>query len=156
MPTSGTRAGGAVWSRRSSWRAAAPAPACFVVADGLALPVREAGCDVAVSGLVLNFLPAPGAAVAEASRVVRPGGLVAAYVWAPASRICGSRSRPGRAPPPATSPASPSPPGTGCVTGSAIPCRRGRMGRSRSLPAHGRSRAESPAAPAPDSADTLR
>ncbi|MER7513505.1 class I SAM-dependent methyltransferase [Streptomyces lavendulae] len=62
-------------------RAAAPAPACFVVADGMALPVRDAGCDVAVSGLVLNFLPAPGAAVAEASRVVGPGGLVAAYVW---------------------------------------------------------------------------
>lgn len=62
-------------------RAAAPAPACFVVADGLSLPVRGAAYDVAVSGLVLNFFPAPGAAVAEASRAVRPGGLVAAYVW---------------------------------------------------------------------------
>lgn len=62
-------------------RAAAPAPACFVVADGLALPVGDAGCDVAVSGLALNFFSAPGAAVAEASRVVGPGGLIAAYVW---------------------------------------------------------------------------
>lgn len=62
-------------------RVAAPVPASFVVADGLSLPVRAAGCDVAVSGLALNFLPVPGAAVAEAARVVRPGGLVAAYVW---------------------------------------------------------------------------
>ncbi|MGW6710180.1 class I SAM-dependent methyltransferase, partial [Streptomyces sp. NPDC054956] len=62
-------------------RASAPAPAHFLVADGLALPVRDAVCDVAVSGLVLNFLPTPSAAVAEAYRVVRPGGLVAAYVW---------------------------------------------------------------------------
>ncbi len=37
--------------------------------------------DVAVSGLVLNFLPTPEAATTEAVRVVRPGGLVAAYVW---------------------------------------------------------------------------
>ena len=37
--------------------------------------------DVAVSELVLNFLPEPGAAVAQAARVVAPGGLVAAYVW---------------------------------------------------------------------------
>ncbi|MFD9301534.1 class I SAM-dependent methyltransferase [Streptomyces sp. NPDC060048] len=62
-------------------RAAAPAPTRFAVADGLSLPVRHAVCDVAVSGLALNFFSAPDAAVAEASRVVRPGGLVAAYVW---------------------------------------------------------------------------
>lgn len=60
---------------------AALASASFAVADGLSLPVRHAGCDVAVSGLVLNFFAAPGAAVAEAARVVRPGGRVAAYVW---------------------------------------------------------------------------
>ncbi|MBT2467699.1 class I SAM-dependent methyltransferase [Streptomyces sp. ISL-66] len=62
-------------------RAAVPAPACFVVADGVSLPVREAAYDVAVSGLALNFFPAPGTAVAQASRAVRPGGLVASYVW---------------------------------------------------------------------------
>lgn len=61
-------------------RAALPS-ASFAVADGLSLPVRPAECDVAVSGLVLNFLPAPGAAVAEAARAVLPGGRVAAYVW---------------------------------------------------------------------------
>ncbi|WP_060178405.1 class I SAM-dependent methyltransferase [Streptomyces sp. IMTB 1903] len=62
-------------------RAAAPAPARFAVADASALPVRDAAFDAVVSGLALNFLQPPGAAVAEAARVVRPGGLVAAYVW---------------------------------------------------------------------------
>jgi SAM-dependent methyltransferase len=62
-------------------RAAAPRGAWFAVADGQALPVRDASVDAVVSGLVLNFLPAPQAALDEAVRVVRPGGLVAAYVW---------------------------------------------------------------------------
>lgn len=65
----------------ASARATTPAPACFAVADALALPVRDGGCDGVVSGLALNFLPAPTTAVAEAARVVRPGGPVAAYVW---------------------------------------------------------------------------
>ncbi|MEU9305333.1 methyltransferase domain-containing protein [Streptomyces sp. NPDC048269] len=52
-----------------------------VVADAQALPFAGAVCDAVVSGLVINFLAAPQAAVAEAVRVVRPGGLVAAYVW---------------------------------------------------------------------------
>ncbi|MGC0328676.1 SAM-dependent methyltransferase [Streptomyces sp. SAI-170] len=53
----------------------------FVVGDATALPVREGAFDVAVSGLVLNFLPEPVAAVAATARAVRPGGTVAAYVW---------------------------------------------------------------------------
>ena len=65
----------------ASARASAPAPARFAVADARLLPVRDGVLDVVVSGLVLNFLSAPGAAVAEAVRVVRPGGLVAGYVW---------------------------------------------------------------------------
>jgi len=36
---------------------------------------------VVVSGLVLNFVPDPAAAMAEARRVFAPGGLAAAYVW---------------------------------------------------------------------------
>ncbi|MFG2877026.1 class I SAM-dependent methyltransferase [Streptomyces sp. NPDC048337] len=61
--------------------ARAAAPARFAVADALALPVRDAACDAVVSGLALNFLPSPQTAAAEAARVVRPGGLVATYVW---------------------------------------------------------------------------
>ncbi|WP_445269938.1 class I SAM-dependent methyltransferase [Streptomyces sp. DSM 41634] len=62
-------------------RAAAPAPARFAVADASALPFRDAVVDAVGSGLALNFLEPPAAAAAEAARVVRPGGLVAAYVW---------------------------------------------------------------------------
>ncbi|HEX6417076.1 MAG TPA: class I SAM-dependent methyltransferase [Acidimicrobiales bacterium] len=52
----------------------------FEVLDAAALDVdRE--FDAAVSGLVLNFLPDPAAAVRSMARSVRPGGVVAAYVW---------------------------------------------------------------------------
>ena len=53
----------------------------FEVGDAHALPHRQATFDSAVAGLVLNFVSEPGAAVAEMARVVRPGGVVAAYVW---------------------------------------------------------------------------
>jgi SAM-dependent methyltransferase len=49
--------------------------------DGTALPLRTAAFDVVVSGLALNFMPDPAAAVAEMARVAREGGTVAAYVW---------------------------------------------------------------------------
>ncbi|MGE0006754.1 MAG: class I SAM-dependent methyltransferase [Parvibaculaceae bacterium] len=51
--------------------------------EGLAqsLPEADAGFDVAVSGLVLNFVPDKEAMVREMARVVRPGGMVALYVW---------------------------------------------------------------------------
>ncbi|GHH04845.1 class I SAM-dependent methyltransferase [Streptomyces lanatus] len=66
----------------SAARAMAPPTARhFVVADALALPLRTGAFDVAVSGLALNFLPEPPIAVRELARAVRPGGLVAAYVW---------------------------------------------------------------------------
>lgn len=51
------------------------------VGDGLALPVADATADYVVSGLVLNFIPTPEAAVAEMRRVARPGATIAAYVW---------------------------------------------------------------------------
>jgi SAM-dependent methyltransferase len=51
------------------------------VADALALPLEGSSVDFAVSGLVLNFLPLPGKAVAEMARVTAAGGRVAVYVW---------------------------------------------------------------------------
>jgi SAM-dependent methyltransferase len=37
--------------------------------------------DAVVSGLVLNFVPDPIAALRAAAEVTEPGGLIAAYVW---------------------------------------------------------------------------
>ena len=45
------------------------------------MPIETASLDSAVSGLVLNFVPQPQLAVAEMARVVRPGAVIAAYVW---------------------------------------------------------------------------
>ncbi|HET7077112.1 MAG TPA: class I SAM-dependent methyltransferase [Chloroflexia bacterium] len=53
----------------------------FLVGDATTLPLARGLYDVAVSGLVLNFVPRPEQMVAEMARVVRPHGLVAAYVW---------------------------------------------------------------------------
>ena len=53
----------------------------FEVGDAQALPVADSSFDVAVAGLVLNFVPDPARAAAEMQRAVRAGGTVAAYVW---------------------------------------------------------------------------
>ena len=53
----------------------------FRTGDAQALPEPSATYDVAVSGLVLNFVPEPQRLVAEMARVTRGGGTVAAYVW---------------------------------------------------------------------------
>ena len=53
----------------------------FLVGDAAELPFTAGRVDVAVSGLLLNFLPDPPGAVAELRRVARPGATVAAYVW---------------------------------------------------------------------------
>jgi SAM-dependent methyltransferase len=53
----------------------------FLVGDARALPLADAQLDVVVSGLVLNFLGDPVAAVAEWRRTARPGGTVAVFVW---------------------------------------------------------------------------
>ena len=49
--------------------------------DAMALPFSENSFDVAVMALVIFFVPEPGKGVAEMVRVVRPGGMIAAYAW---------------------------------------------------------------------------
>jgi SAM-dependent methyltransferase len=68
-------------------RARLGGPARFAVADARRLPLANGRVDATVSGLVLNFVPDPAAAVAEMARVTRPGGRVAAYVWDYAGRM---------------------------------------------------------------------
>jgi len=51
------------------------------VGDALALPVEDTSVDVAVSGLVLNFIPDPAKVIAEMRRVTAAGGVVALYIW---------------------------------------------------------------------------
>lgn len=46
-----------------------------------AIPLGDASVDVVVSGLVLNFVQDPRAALAEMARVTDTGGTIAAYVW---------------------------------------------------------------------------
>lgn len=50
-------------------------------ADARTLPIKHSTFDRVVSGLALNFVPEPEKALGELSRVVKPGGVVAVYVW---------------------------------------------------------------------------
>ncbi|WP_246607094.1 class I SAM-dependent methyltransferase [Paractinoplanes toevensis] len=56
-------------------------PAAVLNADAAALPLATASFGAVVSGLALNFVPDPAAAVAEFARVAAPGATVASYVW---------------------------------------------------------------------------
>jgi SAM-dependent methyltransferase len=49
------------------------------LAQSLELPAG--GMDAVVSGLVLNFVPDPAAALREMKRVARPGGTIGVFVW---------------------------------------------------------------------------
>ena len=53
----------------------------FVTASADALPRRDAGFDVVVSGLVLNFIADPRGALTAMRERLHPGGLVGAYLW---------------------------------------------------------------------------
>ena len=53
----------------------------FRQGDAMALPYPADSFDAAVMALVLFFVPEPAKGVAEMVRVVRPGGIVAAYLW---------------------------------------------------------------------------
>ncbi|MGH8667285.1 MAG: class I SAM-dependent methyltransferase [Burkholderiales bacterium] len=50
-------------------------------AGATAIPLDDACVDVVVSGLVLNFIADPNAALREMKRVLAPGGTIAGYVW---------------------------------------------------------------------------
>lgn len=63
-------------------RADLPDPrADFRVGDARDLPLEDAGRDLVVSALVLNFVPDRARALAEMKRVLRPGGTIGFYVW---------------------------------------------------------------------------
>lgn len=53
----------------------------YRLGDAMALPFTDDAFDVAVMPLVIFFVPDPAVGVAEMVRVVRRGGLVAAYAW---------------------------------------------------------------------------
>ena len=53
----------------------------FSVGSAMKLEFEDATFDAAAAALVLNFVPDPLSGAREMARVVRPGGLVAAYVW---------------------------------------------------------------------------
>jgi SAM-dependent methyltransferase len=53
----------------------------FQQGDAMALPFPDNTFDVATMALVIFFVPEPAKGVAEMARVVRPGGMVAAYAW---------------------------------------------------------------------------
>jgi SAM-dependent methyltransferase len=58
-----------------------PRGATFQQGDAMALPFEAGRFDAAVMALVIFFVPDPAKGVAEMARVVRPGGVVAAYAW---------------------------------------------------------------------------
>ena len=53
----------------------------FRTADATALPFADGEFDIVASALVINFIPDRAKALAEMRRVLRPGGMVTAYLW---------------------------------------------------------------------------
>ncbi len=61
--------------------------AALLRGDASAIPLGDGAVDVVVSGLMLNFVPDPRAALAEMKRVTSERGTIAAYVWDYAGRM---------------------------------------------------------------------
>jgi SAM-dependent methyltransferase len=55
--------------------------ATFRIGDAQALPFGDRSFDAATMALVISFVPDAAKAASEMARVVRPGGLVATYMW---------------------------------------------------------------------------
>src|SRR5579884_1605406 len=53
----------------------------FQLGDAMKLPFDDDTFDVATMALVLFFVPEPARGVAEMARVLKPGGIAAAYAW---------------------------------------------------------------------------
>jgi SAM-dependent methyltransferase len=53
----------------------------FAEGSAMALPLADASVDAATMALVIFFVPDPAKGVSEMVRIVRPGGMVAAYAW---------------------------------------------------------------------------
>lgn len=51
------------------------------VGNAMSLPLDDATINIAVSGLVLNFIPEAEKALSEMQRVTRKSGTVAVYIW---------------------------------------------------------------------------
>lgn len=55
--------------------------AMFLNGDAQTLPFNDDTFDVAAMALVISFVSDPPRSIAEMTRVVRPGGLIASYMW---------------------------------------------------------------------------
>lgn len=53
----------------------------FEQGHAMEIPAADASVDAAVMALVIAFVPDPAKGVAEMVRAVKPGGLVAGYMW---------------------------------------------------------------------------